>query len=170
MSITHIQQKISLVARRARGPIFDTNLSLVARRAGDPIDGNALKTRERQASYPIDSNIQRLVERRDGGPLNKDTVSLLIWRILRPVTCKSVKKPTSTHWLEVTGWEERKLLSSGSLLEVSVSGWRYSASREPQLNTKGRTAKGIYPTFQPNFAGYLSDLLCSYVETILPQI
>ena len=120
-------------------------LAFVARRSGRPIDGTVLSLVDQRASDPIDSTASRMIKRQAGGTLTKDTVSLLFGRILRPVICKRVKTPTSTHWREATWFEERKLLSSGRLLEVRVVVGP-QRGRKLQLNPKGRTAKGLIPT------------------------
>ena len=89
VGITRLQQKIRLAATQAIDLVDGTALSLVARRAGYPIGGTILRLAERRASHPIDGTVQRLVERRAGGSLTKDTVSLPVGRILRPVTFKA---------------------------------------------------------------------------------
>ena len=133
MGNTRFQRKISLVARRAGGPIYGTFFNLFEQRAFIPIDSTVLILVERRASNPIGGTVFRLVERRADGSLAKDTVSLLVGRILSPMTCKHVETPTSTHWCEVTGCEERKLLSSGGILEVKVVAGT-QRGRKPQLN------------------------------------
>ena len=85
------------------------------------LDFNEMKASSHgEPVFKYEGTVLSLVGWRVGGSPFKDTVSLPVGRILRPVTCELGKRPTSTHRCEFTGFKERKLMSSGMFMEVKV--------------------------------------------------